>query len=309
MKSTYAAPLFILASSASAREYSATIGSGPGPSSSDLDFRDANHHPNATKSVNFAVGNQKDWTFRVNITELSAPDANNIKDAKILNTVYDIQWPGSKDLNSTIEEATQSKEAHFCASIIFSGFPANVTNGWKDGSTSCSDAIGDSCLGALVAAYQADYPVDANSGNHCPSGVYPSRIPQCHGTFASDYEALGISLIDPGRNTTTNMSKTDTDTSAFPLKNGSGFAFSTSEAYDGNNRTLYEQADTRLHMVILSSESSIFPVCARINATELTKTSPGTAQPSDGAASSIMVNGQTGWLGAAAGMALVSYLI
>lgn len=75
MKSVYTT-FATFAASASAFTYPQEHGTGVGASPKHTNIREANQHPNVTTAVTFAFGSQNDWTLRVNLTELSVPDAS-----------------------------------------------------------------------------------------------------------------------------------------------------------------------------------------------------------------------------------------
>ena len=289
----------------------ATIGGGIGPYPKyGKIIQEGNSHPSGTRTVRFALGPQEDWSLRINVSKLAVPGSSSSTDMKFVNTVYDLQWPGPDTINKTVAAVFGSEQdPKLCGSIVFSDFPANVTNAWEEGDSSCESALGHACLDALIKKYStaASESHNANSGNGCPSGVFPKSIPECNGTFAGDVSTLGLNLLDPGRPSLENAS--ESEYLAWPLRDGSGFAF-RSFSPQTNNSIRYQEEDTRLHMMILSSRTTISPICARVNSTELTPSSPGTAEPdpSQGAANTLSGPLRWNWVISFASTALLPFL-
>ncbi|KAF2160536.1 hypothetical protein M409DRAFT_28920 [Zasmidium cellare ATCC 36951] len=114
----------------------------------------ANRRPNSTSSVTFNFttasnpnGRQpftQEWTWLVNITDVSTSDfenptditgggnLENATDPHFTNAVYDFQWPGGEDLNTYLATAMDNATGvggQLCyATLDLKGLPMNVSS-------------------------------------------------------------------------------------------------------------------------------------------------------------------------------------
>jgi hypothetical protein len=199
MKTTTA--LLLGVSLASAQEvYQPTVGRGPIPqgrfNGSDFDVLST---PNASTSVNFAVGGQE-WTWRVNVTDFGVPAASiegePAPDARIILATYDLQWPSNETLSETAASLNQqsthasSQSTHgpqtsgnaseiedpICMSVLDDAIVwPNVTNKYESGSSSCEAIFGQECMRAILM----DQTYSTDGGCRSPS----LNIDACEGVF------------------------------------------------------------------------------------------------------------------------------
>lgn len=181
MKTTVlaSAPMFFAAFSYAADYPSSGTGPGPsdGPITNTTEFRNANRNPDATNNLtlNSFVG-IGEWTWEVNVTNVAISDAEG-SDPHVVNTVYDIQWEGGNDLNTTLGNNSQP----LCATVISADFPTNVTAAYNSTSYGhCEVPFGETCADSI------------RSGLKIPAT--PGQCPDMPSWSSSDL--LGCELFD-----------------------------------------------------------------------------------------------------------------
>ncbi|KAK1990871.1 hypothetical protein LX36DRAFT_737394 [Colletotrichum falcatum] len=161
-------------------------------------FRKAVAAPNATRSVKFrpfedsGASNtqleQDEWTWRVNVTELTLPRLpSNLSSAGINQpstyvTTYDLAWPAGGNVST----ALRGSSSPFCVTAFDYPFPTNVTGLYRadDDGADCGSVLGDDCLDALY------YDGNNLDGDLC---VVPrwGDIPECNATLGAAVKGAG----------------------------------------------------------------------------------------------------------------------
>ena len=176
--------------------YAQTQGQGMGIGPTDLPnalLLNANQHPNATKSVPFAIGSIN-FTLTVNVTELTIPAniTTSVQNPRIINSVTGLSWTGDKSLNETItdEELSHTSPggppAELCVQFPLGGlFSRSETNGYRDSDNGdCTHALGKKCVDAIKKKGGA-----TSTGPMCYGGSGPVPREECNlapwGSFSS----------------------------------------------------------------------------------------------------------------------------
>ncbi|KAI5371072.1 hypothetical protein Slin14017_G019510 [Septoria linicola] len=258
-----------------------TLGPGFGPDiPENLTVLEANLSPNATRSVNFNVsagsGNdlyREEWTWRVNVTKIPSEvlmvpsylESKNVTDPYIINTVYDLQWPGGETLNATTADALGNSNPglpnSLCVSIVdLYGLPERVTNRYQESDNGdCSNVLGDACAAAIRSGVRAP---SANGRCQTPRAI--SDIPACKNTTFRDVSSRGAITFFLGN--TTNALDVDVGGETQTLRSGEGFSFSTDVEQAAANDTLYDKRTRGLQMLILSGFTNQV-LCQRVDTT------------------------------------------
>lgn len=287
--------LFLGASLASASNvYSDTIGTGPVRQHT---FNESNlndlREPNATNSVNFLIGGEE-WTWRVNVTSLSVPDAQlsldntdeTLTDPRLVVSTFDLQWPRSNEtLNETairFNEQTHasSQSTHgtqtsgnsssddpICMSVLSSPIWPNVTNKLQDqDSSSCEAAIGQDCLRAILSENLAQNGQCSNpflNGGACED-VF-SLVPRqqiataISSGFYSDRDNF-TSYYGSINSPELNISRHEQSHS------GEGIYYNFGSATPEANDTALREAESMFRMMVLTLPGNLkAAVCTRVN--------------------------------------------
>lgn len=289
MKTSLLLAQLALASSTLATQYGPETGFGCGPSQLDSpNWLTLNQNPNLSKSELLPSGwgiateipngesPKQPLTWRINITEAALANALNssglIPNARMLNTVYDLSWPGGENLQntmSTIRNAAQPSRDHsfekppqLCATIFTALFPTNVTNTFNETS-------GDSCIGALGECLSPLLSAGEVGESGCPTVADPRRIPACKAVFEGSGDPATLDLTANG---------TGAENASFPLMSGGGFFFQSSGAYEEGDTSVLEKEKERLHVMILDTVGSARrAVCSRVDAGVEVKEEEGAA--------------------------------
>ncbi|KAI1273890.1 hypothetical protein F5Y07DRAFT_375449 [Xylaria sp. FL0933] len=269
----------------------------PFPSDADNYTRslvqNANQHPNATRSVRFKLFSEcgdasegVDWTWRVNVTDFSTPNAvaqlqvaggyspATFIDPHVVNTVYEFMAPGM-NISSALND---SVDAPFCISnahII--GMPANVTNTYTDDNTrsiDCTPALGAGCVSAILGTTR-------RSQNKCfSSGESWFNLNACADT-------LGYAASQTPKHQT-GISTVNVNTANSTLLSTTGFWGAMSDTHNGTSATTYEAAVNQLQVMMItrpSADDSNIPesqlLCMRVNTTQLVPKDPGSGDDGD----------------------------
>ncbi|CAD0082207.1 unnamed protein product, partial [Aureobasidium vineae] len=211
----------------------------------------ARHNPNITSAVGFQMGDQN-FTFRVDIAELT-PDWNTtVQNPRVVTSFYAIEWQSGTSLNDTMavaEALGNDQSPRICAALPLGLLSASVNNGYSDNDNGdCTGALGKDCVNDLK---QASYDLNVSCS---------PTIPQ---SCASKLGTGGIGsapLVAQG------------ETQKSPLS----FFHWSSPAYTAGNDTAYTRETERLHVVIFSGKNT-YPVCLRVKTDHVNKKSPATS--------------------------------
>lgn len=128
-------------------------------------------HPNLTRGVQFNIFGTEDnagsisvpknvqWTWRVNVSDFSAPNAEGYdpaRDPHVVTSTYDLNWPGGDNLTA----ALGIPNAGICVTFVDAPYdwPVNVTNAYTEddtNSSSCVGALGQACVDAILSMGRA----------------------------------------------------------------------------------------------------------------------------------------------------------
>lgn len=150
-----------------------------------------NAHPNATNSVPV-----NGFVWRTNVSEVSANDANTsyqpnsskILDARIINTVFDLTWPGNYSIGQAL--LNNNNVAPYGCILFIDGLalPENVTSKYTAADNgSCTNVLGSDCVRGYLASIVVDTP-------GCPSR-YPNPPVSCAGTLGAAKAPLNMSTF------------------------------------------------------------------------------------------------------------------
>ncbi|KAI1399871.1 hypothetical protein F4819DRAFT_463742 [Hypoxylon fuscum] len=250
----------------------------------------AQQHPNVTRGIQFypfgaegsvsAIPAPKDvqWTWRVNVSDFSAPNADGwdpAKDPHVVTSTYDFTWPGGGNLSA----ALGVPNAGICVTVADSplDWPVNVTNTYTEDDTdsnSCAGTLGQACVDAILDE-------ERNSGHLLGDCRLPPEswfaLPQCQDTlgYASvSYGFAGIASRGLGfLNSSSNATRAREDGEAW-------FGTLSAPQYGSGSAEYYTVAN-RLHIAvinpILPTEGPVEGgfsqgpqlMCMRVNATKL----------------------------------------
>lgn len=158
---------------------------GPNTTPQDTQtFISAGRQPNQTSSAsfNFAPGNLSDsdsstWIWRVNISEPALPDSQEIY---VVNSEWDLQWPGAGTLHSFVDRAdlNGSNGGGLCMHVAEINLPSNITSRYAESDQgNCSTVLGAACLEALMNA-------PSSGGCAEPANLLSGDLPECMDTLA-----------------------------------------------------------------------------------------------------------------------------
>ncbi|KAI0468427.1 hypothetical protein F4859DRAFT_516978 [Xylaria cf. heliscus] len=252
----------------------------------DKDARDAvvnaSRDPTLSRSVTFkpfqqywdslsddSVLRDSEWTWRINITNIAAPDAdssNTTEDTHVVAATYDFTWP----VNGNISAALDNSTSPFCITALGNivDLPVNATNAYEeDTGTGCVPVLGKGCVDALLA--RAPVP----SAQSCNRGATTSwsTIPECRGSFGVSARVQGGSLVaTPAFDLSTNASQA--------WESGQGFFWELTEPVNGTDSQQYHNLGSKVHIMMMytdlaggSSRGATGPqlLCSRVNLTKL----------------------------------------
>lgn len=122
-------------------------------------FNQSQNNPIKTKSIDFHLEDQIQWTVRIDLFQVDASNASDIevhepvKNPVVLFTSYSLEWPGGENLQQTIASRDTGKSSSnstlFCMTEIPVLFPADTVNAY-DGGNSCQSAFGKQCTDAVL---------------------------------------------------------------------------------------------------------------------------------------------------------------
>lgn len=136
--------------------------------------------PSFTNEVNFDRWNttqaSSNWRWKIstydvknpNITVYDLPDSQmnrNVSNSSVAFTTYSFSWPEDGTLNAATRAEDSTRDS--CFYFIDVAFPQNVSNAWDGSSASCTSALGDSCVQAIM---------NGISGHGCDSGNFPFQV-------------------------------------------------------------------------------------------------------------------------------------
>lgn len=127
------------------------------PSQDEEIFEAAGRSPNMTSSATFkfAPGNfsQLDgppsWTWRLNISQVADPENEG---QQVINTQWDLQWPGGGSLQSLARRAdlNGSDGGGLCLALAELNLPSNITSRYSESDQgNCSMVLGEECAEKL----------------------------------------------------------------------------------------------------------------------------------------------------------------
>ncbi|KAI1267347.1 hypothetical protein F5Y18DRAFT_335578 [Xylariaceae sp. FL1019] len=260
--------------------------------------KSANQHPNATRSIQFTpfsttTSDDDDaWTWRVNVTDFAAPNAQGIVhdwdnyryipatfvDPHVVNTAYELIWSGGMSVSAALNG---SKDPFCVSNALIIGMPANVTNRYSEAdtkSTDCTRALGAECVGAIL-----DIKANALNDDDCFSGGDGDDwfgVPECASTLGYAYSQT------PEHSTGTSSVNLNSANSS--LLKSTGLWGAMSDAFNGSDHTTYERAVNQIQiMMITRHQKSDTPLsqllCMRVNTTQLHPTDGNSDDDNDGA--------------------------
>ncbi|KAL0932127.1 uncharacterized protein CTRU02_213080 [Colletotrichum truncatum] len=308
--------LMLMASQAMASFYNSSLIAG-GPYNSDPTFeesrsdeiyREAITNPKATRSIKFTPFSDisypsnrgdREWTWRVNVTDFAFPPAINVTDIKgnpitidsphHVSTTYDFQWSGGGNISDALGTTTEP----FCVTAPdIKVYPANVTDLYSEenaDSTDCTPVLGEDCVRAILTKGNNLSFEDKCNGI---KSIWTS-FPECSSTlkYASEanlgrqlfgsYGGFGlvtINIVPDGtnaRNTTAERNRT------LGITSGEGFLGFHSGVIPGSNATeRYLAAANRVQILMIShafrdaSVGDTELLCMRVNTTRLSEGEP-----------------------------------
>ncbi|RYP04162.1 hypothetical protein DL764_004629 [Monosporascus ibericus] len=250
----------------------------------------ANRDPTLTRSVPLrpferywgflaedSVLRDAEWTWRINISNIEAPDADNyygdaIADPHVTSVTYDFSWSADGNISTALDGAS----GPLCVMTLQDAvdLPVAATNGYTEDngdSSSCEPVLGRECVAALLAQ------VPKPRGTDCmfPIRTPWSEVPECRDSFGA-FSPYGQSFMDwPLRR---NVSD-DRDGGRREWLSGQVFYSNVSKPLDGGNSRLYNYMANRVHIMMISVELPTGHegqraggpelLCMRVNATEL----------------------------------------
>lgn len=133
--------------------------------------------PNITTSVPVTLAGGQNFTFRVNVSELSVAGADtSITDPRAVVTTFDVTYPEGSSFNDTFEDPGPA-----CFSTVTANFRDSIANkASADGD--CSDAFGEDCVNALMG-----YTPDCDTAFFLPS--------QCEDAFKDTGNRVGCESL------------------------------------------------------------------------------------------------------------------
>ncbi|KAI4842699.1 hypothetical protein E4T44_02596 [Aureobasidium sp. EXF-8845] len=214
---------------------------------------EANEHPNNTRSVPLQIGTQN-FTFQVNVAEFTPTGivANRTQNPRQAASFYNLIWPGGESLNETLKNAFNSETTLPLCVTVHTGTAARaITNNYREEDNGdCSRLFGKQCMDDIKS-------VGFSERDRCNAMWMPKS---CNSKFGSG------GFASTKFNSVVNNRTTDLSTMS-PLE----ISYYESEIFSAGNTTYYEREDERLHIVFLSGNWGITPLCVRANNTKLSK--------------------------------------
>ncbi|KAF2214583.1 hypothetical protein CERZMDRAFT_105180 [Cercospora zeae-maydis SCOH1-5] len=235
-----------------------TAFSGPGPFPEGQDFLE-DAQVTREKAITFDLyfpneGDAPRWQLITRLEEASPPDTQ-IPNAQVLNTVYDFGFPNGGNLTGAVAASSgQLDQNNFCVTILQTQIPSSRANKYNADTEenasegSCAYPFRDACIDAIAERVGKTQP--GEDGCRMSNGIDLSSIIQCEWVFESDTRVATYNLLSP--ELAGNLT--------------GGFAHITSDPYDGNNRTFFDIADTRIHFVAIDSGNTFTPLCVKVDA-------------------------------------------
>jgi hypothetical protein len=114
-------------------------------------FEHAGRTPNQTSSASFESFNGDQWSWTVNVTEAAVPyEFFNTSGLHVVNTQWDLQWPGGGSLQSYM--ARKGSNGTVCFSGAQLTLPSNITDRYS-GTGNCSAVLGSECAASVLATF------------------------------------------------------------------------------------------------------------------------------------------------------------
>nr|POE47558.1 hypothetical protein CFP56_00889 [Quercus suber] len=259
------------------------------PDDSHALFLAGNQNPNATSSVTFdlfsdstSTTSSSQWTWRVNVSDISVPDATVEfpgedppigDDPHVVNVVWDFEWSGPSGINQAVADGLNASSSsdgttntQLCLFGVRADLPANVTGKYSaDDDGNCGSTLGSQCVGSILGDILPN-------PNGCP--LLPSFINLlgCEGSLGvtTDLEASGFQLADASA------------ANASSFFSGQGFYYHASAAHAGANTTTYQDEVSTLQMLILAGPVTNQILCQRVGPASTTTASSSIAPSGTG---------------------------
>lgn len=203
MKLLHTASSLLFASLAAAQELTDYTETGVGPQPAGQDYSDAINNPAAQKQVAFSLWDPEDsvaeppsWSFRTRLAEATIPsEITSIPNARVLNTVYDFQFPNSNNYRDVVAaNSGQLNQTSFCVTVLESLLPSGRINAYTEDDSnaydSCRGPLRDACLESMRKKWMESDWDDAGCRG---KDLDLSEIKQCEWTFEGEYEGATYS--------------------------------------------------------------------------------------------------------------------
>jgi hypothetical protein len=127
----------------------------------------------------------------VEVNDATDSNGQSIPGAHVVDTSFDITWPGTNSFGAALEGAAVSQDASshsLCASVFEANFPQSTADRYDpERQGNCEPVFGSACFSAMMDAVTSD-------GSGCPSAGDILLLDQCQQAFGS-----GTSQISTGR--------------------------------------------------------------------------------------------------------------
>ncbi|KAI1120392.1 hypothetical protein F5Y10DRAFT_127619 [Nemania abortiva] len=243
---------------------------------------DASRNPTLSRSVTFkpfeqyweflpdsSVLRDSEWTWRINVTNIAAPDAdphNATEDTHVVAATYDFTWPVAGNISTALDGSTSPLCLASLGELV--DLPVNITNAYTDGTGSdCAPVLGQDCVDAMLAQAPVPNARDCNM----TSTVLWSSIPECRGSFGvSSRLQDGFSVSTPAFNLSATANHT--------WESGQGFYWDITELVNGTASQDFLNLGNKVHILMMYTDLGLGNsgglqrpqlLCSRANVTEL----------------------------------------
>ncbi|KAI0532632.1 hypothetical protein GGR58DRAFT_160605 [Xylaria digitata] len=243
---------------------------------------DASRNPTLSRSVTFkpfeqywefltdsSVLRDSEWTWRINVTNIAATDAdspNATEDTNVVAATYDFTWPVDGNISAALDGSTSPLCIASLGELV--DLPVNITNAYKeDTGSSCVPVIGQDCVDVMLAQAPVPNARDCNMTATVPW----SSIPECRDSFGiSSRLQDGFSVSTPAFNLSTNANQT--------WASGQGFYWDLREPVNGIDSQAYHILGNKVHILMMYTDLRVGGsggfqrpqlLCSRANVTEL----------------------------------------
>lgn len=135
--------------------------------------------------------------WRVNVSSVSVPDAESpdngagpaFQDPQVVQTVYDLQFPGGVSLESYLNSTGNGSLRNVCASVFLPPMRAIRNNYREIDNGDCGHVLGDDCVAAYL---RTAFPQDASQ---CPS--FDTSVPECTKAFENVAQGGAYTFSEP----------------------------------------------------------------------------------------------------------------